>query len=128
MRISPLASITRATRHRRSRASYRRALSLGSNDGEQYGEQNFVDVPPEHRDYFRTADERARRSLSPSYSFMSSLFFKYYSAVDTRTSRNTFALAVDTLADLYPEKIYGSPGKPPKIGKLNTLSPIYLSC
>ena len=127
MRLSPLASIIRATRHRRSRASYRRALSLGSNDGEQYGEQNFVDVPPEHRDYFRTADERARRSLSPSYSFMSNLFIKYYSAVEESTSRNSFALAVDTLASLYPEITNGSPGTP-KIGKLNTLSPICLSC
>ena len=114
-------------RHRRSRASYRRALSLGSNDGEQYGEQNFVDVPPEHRDYFRTADERARRSLSPSYSFMSDLFIKYYSAVQKPTSRNTFALAVNTFASLYPEITNSSPGTP-KIGKLNTLSRTYFSC
>ena len=127
MRLSPLASITRATRHRRSRASYRRALSLGSNDGEQYGEQNFVDVPPEHRDYFRTTDERARRSLSPSYSFMSDLFIKYYSAVQKPTSRNTFALAVNTFASLYPEITTSSPGTP-KIGKLNTLSRISFSC
>ena len=127
MRLSPLASITRATRHRRSRASYRRALSLGSNDGEQYGEQNFVDVPPEHRGYFRTADELARRSLSPSYSFMSDLFIKYYSAVQKPTSRNTFALAVNTFASLYPEITNSSPGTP-KIGKLNTLSRISFSC
>ena len=127
MRLSPLASIIRATRHWRSRASYRRALSLGSNDGEQYGEQNFVDVPPGHRDYFRTADERARRSLSPSYSFMSDLFIKYYSAVQKPTSRNTFALAVNTFASLYPEITNSSPGTP-KIGKLNTLSRTYFSC